>query len=771
MNSNNGFGANAIRPALPGANAGPTQSAPATKGISYWQLAWGNKFKILGCVLLGAIAGVASVTFTTPLYQATTTIEILGFNQSFMGMNQLDPMAGTDNAGNIQTQIRILTSRSLLSRVFERMNLELTPVTSAPATVFTNLRNRIPYLQQEPMLQSREALATAIRTVSVRALGATRLIEISCQSTSPDIAAGFVNTLAAEHVSQTLAARTSATQHTSQWMESQLEESRARLMDANEKLQDFVRKSGMDFFPDQNTLADSKMHTLQGDVSGIQADRIAKQARWELAKSTPLDSLPDVTNDPGLQQLKGQIATLRREMAPLTATLTPEHYKVKRIQAQITETQQTLEKEEAAFLKRTQSDYEAALRQEKLLLGAYNAQTHTVSSQADKAGQYAMLRREVDTQQQLYNVLLQQSNQAALIALAPSSSARVIDAANPDPNPSTPKPSKDIPTAAMAGGAIGYGLLLLRELARRKKRTTLFETPGHTQAWLGVPELGVIPTAEFVPQPKRRLLFGASNGSQAQSLAFGTDIRTEPDAARPNGGIWSPGGSLLLTESFRQTLISLVRAKPVDHSPVYVITSAGPGEGKTMLSAHLARAMAEVGQKVLLLDADLRKPHLHNLIGADDHEGLSDLLAESAKISELDLDRYTQSTPFANLSVMTHGTAALDSPAVLFFSPRIGELIGRLKARFDYILFDTAPTLLFPDARLWGKYADGIVLVVRAGVTTRDGASAACARFLDDGIPVLGTILNDWTPDPKSRLGPYYYGQYYGQNTARSGKS
>jgi capsular exopolysaccharide synthesis family protein len=772
MNSNNGSGLSGFRPSLPSLSGGVSRPAvPAVKGISFWHLAWGNKFKILACILLGALVGVVKVTLTTPLYQATTTVELVGFNSSFMGMSQVDPQAGTDSntasPGNIQTQVRVLTSRTLLNRVFERMNLELTPVTSSPATIFTNLRNRIPFLRQEPMLQSREALATAVRTASVRAVGATRLIEISCQSTSPEIAANFVNTLASEHVSQTMAERASATQHTSQWMESQMEEARARLQEASEKLRDFVQKSGMDFFPAQTTLADSKMRTLQADVSGIQADRIAKQARWELARTTPLASLPDVMNDGTLLGLKSEIATLRREMAPLTATLTPEHYKVQRIQAQIDETQRTLEKEEAAFLKRTQSDYEAALRQEKLLLGAYNAQTHTVSGQADKAGQYAMLQRDVDTQQQLYNMLLQQSNQAALIALAPSSGIRVVDAATPNPNPSSPAPEKDIPSAALAGGAVGYALLFLRELAKRKKGTTLFDMPGHTQALLGVPELGVIPTAEFAPRPKRRLLPGNRKKSQAESLVHGIDVRDEPDAGRPNGGIWSPGGSLLLSESFRQTLVSLLRARPADHNPAYVITSAGPGEGKTMLSAHLARAMAEIGQRVLLVDADLRKPHLHNLLGVDDHEGLSDMLADSSDLSELDLDQYTQSTPFDNLSVMTHGRIAVESPAVLFFSPRVGELIARLKTQFDCVLFDTAPSLLFPDARLWGKYADGIVLVVRAGVTTREGASAACERFSNDGIPVLGTILNDWTPDPGSRIGSYYYGQYYARSSEK----
>jgi capsular exopolysaccharide synthesis family protein len=611
-----------------------------------------------------------------------------------------------------------------------------------PSTLFTRLRNRIPGLQQEPLVQSREALALAARTVSARSVGLTRLIEIQCQSTSPDVAANFVNTLATEHVSQILNARSNLTQKTSQWMDSQLEESKSRLQQAGEKLRDFVQKSGMDFFPEQTTLADSKMRQLQTDVAAIQADRIAKQARWEKAKDTPLENLPDVLSDANLQALKGEIASLRREMAPLTATLTPEHYKVQRLQAQITATQQTLEKETASLRSRIQSEYQEALRREKLLGGAYNSQTHAVSAQADKAAQYAMLKRDVDTQQQLYNMLLQQSSQAALVALAPSSSIRVVDAATPNPTPSSPKPLKDIPTWAMAGGALGYGLLLLREVTRRKKLTELFDTPGHSQTILGVPELGVIPSTQS-PVPRRRLLFGAP---------------VDDGIVEPQSDGWQTNSSSFLSESFRQTLVSLLRNKPKDHKPVYVITSAGPGEGKTTLSSNLARAMAEVGHRVLLVDADLRRPALHNLLGTGEHEGLKDILGGSTDIRNLPLDRYIQDTSINNLSVMTHGLKKEEAPALLFFSPRVGELVALLQTKFDCILFDTAPALPFPDARLWGKHADGVVLIVRSGVTTREEATAACERFVHDGIAVLGTILNDWAPKQGSKISPYYNG-------------
>ena len=165
---------------------------------------------------------------------------------------------------------------------------------------------------------------------------------------------------------------------------------------------------------------------------------------------------------PTLLGLKARIIDLRREMAQLTATLTPENYRVQRIEAQITELQQSLDKEKTGLMKRLDNDYQEALRREKLLSSAYNAQTHTVGAQLGKASQYAMLRRDVEMAQQVYTTLLQQSNQAALIALVPTSNIRVVDPAIASSEPSSPKPLRDIPMGAIAFGGLAYALLWLR---------------------------------------------------------------------------------------------------------------------------------------------------------------------------------------------------------------------------------------------------------------------------------------------------------------------
>ena len=254
----------------------------------------------------------------------------------------------TASVTNIQTQIRILTSRTNKGRVIERLNLEGPLAVTLPQTFFTKIRQKIPIFRQDPLAQTREAMALAAQSATAKGVGATRLIDIQSESTSPQMAAQFVNTLAQEYIAQTSSSRSSVSQKTSQWMESQLEEAKAKMEESGEKLRQFVQQSGMDFFPEQTTLADSQMKLLQGNASGAEADRIAKQAKWDLIKSTPVEHLPDVLTDGSMQALKSKVNDLKMPGAQLTATLTPEHYKVQRIPGWAEADQNALEKEEKA---------------------------------------------------------------------------------------------------------------------------------------------------------------------------------------------------------------------------------------------------------------------------------------------------------------------------------------------------------------------------------------------------------------------------------------
>jgi succinoglycan biosynthesis transport protein ExoP len=717
--------------------------------VGYVALLWKQRLLILGSLFLGAFVRFAIVVTQPPLYKSTATIEMLDFNESFMGLNRVDPQAGTASYGatapNIQTQIRILTSVSLLNRVTERLNLELPPISSVPPDLFSKLRNRLGLVDEEPVQIMRQAIQTAAGSVRAGGVGNSRLIEVTAESTSPEIAATFVNTLASEYISQNLQLRSSTAVRTMQWMKDQLEETRTRMRQAESRLQEFIRSRGLDFVTQESTLDNSKLAQLQAQLSAIQADRVAKATRYEIAKSSPIDSLPDILDDGRLRGLRDQLTGLRREKAQLLATLTPNHYRVQRVEAQIKEIEDTIQREKANLVRRIQNDHEAAVRQERLLAEAYQRQSRTVAAKADRATQYHTLRREVEMTQSVYDALLQQLNQASLVSAVPAHNIRVVDQATPANEPSKPKPLQDILFGAFVGGGLAFGVAYLYERRRVRMLGEVFGAPGDTSDLLCLPELGVIPS--LGPLQPRGGLFRKSPGMQ-HMINGGNGARHDTSVSLIAKN--KPAG---LAESFRFTLTSLLGGRNERWRPVIVVTSAGPGEGKTTVASNLAIAMAETGRRVLLVDGDLWRARLHKTFQVPEGPGLAELLIQSE--AEADPLQFVRSTAVPGLFLLTRGSENPESAArSLFLSSRITSLLRVLQRNFDAVLIDTAPALYFSEARLLGRLSDGIVLVVRAGTTHRRSVLMLQQRLASDGISVLGAVLNDWNTATAEQ---YYY--------------
>jgi len=715
------------------------------------QALWRAKWWLVTAFILGTGGGFLRVVLTAPTYSAASVVELMGINESFMGMNQFDQQAGTgsysNTAANVQTQIRILTGSTMLNRVTERVNLEMTPITSIPQDIYSKLRLRLGVISQEPVEIMKQAVREAALSTRARGVGASRLLEIGCESSSPEVAAAFVNALAAEFISQNSQSRSANALRTTQWLEGQLEEAKGRIEQSESKLQEFVHKEGMTFILDQQPLVESKVRQLQTDLSAMQADRIAKQSRWELAKASSIDTLPEILDDGRMTALRSKLTELRRERAQLTATLTPGNYKVQRIDAQITEIDQTLQKEKANLVQRIQNEYEAALRREKMTSDSYNSQTRVITNQSGKSAQHALMKREVEMARQIYNTLLQQANQANVIAALPTNNIRVIEQASVNGIPIRPKPARDIPMGSGLGLAVAVGIVFLREQLKARKLAKVFTTPGHMFTALRLPELGAIPTLGPVVAENsiRRLSFGK------------TKIALETTSAEPKELVaWSQRSSLS-ADSFRYTLTSLLGGERPPQ--LVIVTSPGPGEGKTTFTTNLAAAAAATGRRTLLIDGDVRRARLHKLFDTPLHPGLTELLAADKLADEVLESPHIRSTSVPGMFLLPAGSLQIgESPAEILFSAKLAALLTALKREFDLILVDTAPALHFPDARLLGKFSDGVVLVIRSGVTQRDIAQSVAQRFLIDRVPVLGTVLNDWSLDANSA---YDYGAYY----------
>jgi capsular exopolysaccharide synthesis family protein len=266
------------------------------------------------------------------------------------------------------------------------------------------------------------------------------------------------------------------------------------------------------------------------------------------------------------------------------------------------------------------------------------------------------------------------------------------------------------------------------------------QEPGDAASLLGVPELGVIPSTDLKHRAPRHSPYRTLVPDSPQSSQANTQLSA-----------WM-GEPSLLADSFRGVVASILFAFSNGARPrVLVITSAGASEGKTTASSNLAQAMAQINSKVLLIDADLRKPRVHKIFGLKNEGGLANLLKEPV-LNEKEANRLIRPTEIDNLDILTSGSA--DSAPNLFFSNSMSPLINHYKKHYDTVIIDTPPMLLVPDARMLGPIADAVVLIVRAGQTTRDAALAVYQRLTSDRTQVLGVVLNDW--DSKKSPNGYY---------------
>jgi succinoglycan biosynthesis transport protein ExoP len=738
---------------------------PASGGLlEYWLIIRRRKGALVLIAFLATLAAILLTLPQTPIYQGRASIEIQELNENFLNMKQVSPVSEAGNytaLTDIQTQIKILQSDSLLKRVVAKLKAGRPAATLPDPGRISAWRRALNLPEPAPEDLQDRTLRRAKDNLKVRAAGQTRIIEILFDSPDPRLAAAFANTLASEYIDQNMEARWQMTQRTGDWLQRQLEDMRIKLERSEDALQRYARRAGLLYTTsganEKTNINEDKLRQLQADLGRAHADRVARQSAFEMARTAPPDTLADVLNDASLREYQTKLAELRRQWAENATTFTPEHAKMRRVQAQIQSLELALNQQRAAILARIRNDYEESARREKLLADSYARQSQIVTQEAERGIQYNILKREVDSNRQLYEAMLQRVKEAGIASALRASNIRIVDSAEPPKFPYKPNLLLNAAIGLLAGLFLGVAFIVIRERADR----TLQE-PGDAAFYLNLPELGVIPSAasEFrkrfyyygrrKPAPPRLTglqLTGPQPSGNGSSLPERVELVTWQ--RKPSG----------MAESFRSVLTSILfSGKNGDRPRVIVLTSAGPAEGKTTVLCNLGIALAEIRQRVLLIDADLRKPRLHELLELDNQRGLSTLL-EQPELTDAALDGIVHQTRIPGLFLLPAGPA---TPAAtnLLYSRALAELIQRFKTDFDMLLIDTPPMLHMPDARVIGRLAGAVIIVARAGATTRDSAQAASQRLTADAIPVLGVILNDWNP---SHAHPYsHYKNYYG---------
>ncbi len=731
--------------------------------VEYLEIVRRSKLRILAFTLVGLLIGFGILVWRPTLFGARSTVELQAIDENFLHLNDADPRLGLYSAdqANIQTQLLVMQSNWLRGKVLNDMLQDPSlPLPPRGGWLFS-VRRAFGLEPEDAETARRQAVYIAASSLIAAPIRNSRIIEIRSSSTSPEIAADFVNRLTGQYAEYSMADRYGHSQRTAAWIRDELDKVKGKLEDAEARLQDYVRRAGLIFVGKEEqapqTLASAKLRQLQDELARLEAERIAKEARYRRAAQSPLQrTLPDELDDGTLLSYRNRLVELRRERAELSSYLKPEHYRMKRIQAQIDEMEAAMLREQSEIVKRIKDDYEFTTHRERMLVDAYEARSREVTSQAVRGIRYNILKRQVESYRQIYNTMLQHSNEASIAAAVPASSVRVVDTAVPSPRPFQPRTASVLFSSLLGGALFGCVVVVLGEKLNRTLRQ-----PGDASILLSVPELGVIPTnkvgvwRERGPLEKRR--------REAENLSILSPVA---DGGTPNGDrsvdltIWQGDTPSTMAEAFRVVLSSLMFCHDRDYPPkAVVVTSPHPREGKTTVASNLALAMAEAKRRTLLIDADLRRPRLHGIFDVKDTAGLADVLNGTKPIAEYDIGALVHSTPFPNLFVMPAGVTNGAGVNSMLHSARVAEFIERVREEFDIVLLDSPPLLQFADAMLLGRITDGVVLVVRSGTTDRAAALATHQRLCESRVRVLGTILNDFRP--RGPEAAYYYSKRY----------
>jgi polysaccharide biosynthesis transport protein len=720
----------------------------------YWHILCRYKVTLLTIALASLCAALLITLVQTPIYRVRTSLEIQSANFA--------ELKGTDsgNSGSyaspesyVETQVKLLQSESLIEHVIDKMNLHRERPTTAWGMLASGVQQLFSWSKVSRLPEREQLIRQVERNLTVRSSGNSRLLEVLYESPDPKLAAEFANTLVSEFIELTQEARWRAAQGTAEWLTSHLDQMKGQLEASETQLQEYARATGLTYASEKDSLAENRLKELQDELSKAQADRITNEAKYEEAKRKTADSLPEILEDPTMREYRQRLTDLQRQYAELTATLTPAHYKVQRVQAQIDELQKQIKSERTNVLGRIGSEYAASTRREKLLTEAHAEQQKVVADQSSKAIHYDTLKRDVDSNRRLYETMLQRVKEASLAAAMRDSNVMVIDRARPPFLPYRPSLVMNSAIGLFGGVFLGLGFVLVRERFDRR-----ISAPGDAQVYLDLPELGVIPLDEAAMewQGNKLLHMYRSNGA---TLPRKVAAPAKDDC--PELATWKRKPSLI-AECTRTTLTSiLLPSQNGDHPQVVVLTSPCLGDGKTTVACNLSIAIAEIGRKVLLIDGDLRRPRLHKVFRLANTKGLSDLLWEEAPPDAALVPQIVRQTEVAGLSVLAGGSCRVP-PTNLFYSPQMSRLLDRLRHEFDMILIDAPPMIHLADARVLARMADGVILVVRAGQTTTESARLAIQRFDEDGTQVLGTVLNSWDPRTNGRYA-YGYGEYAAQ--------
>jgi succinoglycan biosynthesis transport protein ExoP len=700
--------------------------------------------------LLTVVTAVTIATFKMiPVYVASAQVEIDRENTSILPFqDSASYEMYWDMENYIETQAKILQSETLALQTIQSLELYRHPefvgeVAGEPVTPV-----RAVTIQDPP--QSRPAiLGNFLGRMSIKRVPSSRLLEVTFEATDPELAARIVNTHLQNYVEHNFRARYESAMKASDWLAGQLEELKIKVERAEDARIAYERENKIWTIDEKQNITTQKLADLNRELTEAQTDRVRKEARYQMARGGNVDSLPEIRESTLLQDLIRRKSELDAQLAEARSRLGPRYPTVVRLEAQAEELSRTIEREKNNMLDRLEGDYRAARQREVLLSQALEEQKVEANHMAERLVQYNILNREADANKQLYEGLLQKLKEAGISAGLRSSNIRMVDPALIPPAPSRPQKARNLMLALLVGLVGGVGLAFLREYM-----DNTVKTPDDIEMLTRLPSLAVVPAFTILTGKGRtpKLLKGPRDPESGSRVALVSYERPQSQ----------------ISEAFRALRTSLMLSQ-AEHPPqVILVTSSLPREGKSTAAVNLAVTFAQLGDRTILVDGDMRKPGIGKLLSMSEgsrHAGLSTYLAG---VSSLELVTIPHPS-IPNLAVIPAGPIP-PNPADLLSSQRLRDMIAALRGEYKFIVFDSPPVMAATDSIVMSVATDSVLMVVRSGVTPKDAFIRARDQLMGVKSPLLGVVLNavDTTsPDYyySYRYYPYYH--YYGDSSEK----
>jgi succinoglycan biosynthesis transport protein ExoP len=669
-----------------------------------------RKFLILGFTLLTFCTMAIYVNLKTPLYEGIARVQIDPMRSSSLGLDDADKSESTDIDGRVKTEVEIIQSNTVAMQVMNSLGLYANPEFAGPDTVSSPIKG----LFQLPAPLRRRLLDRFDSSLIVRVVPSTQIVEIRFRSPDPVLATKTANSIIEEYMQRNFQTRVDGSAQVSQWLSGQMEEIKASTAISQQKLADFQRDTNLLGSNESDNIVTDRLKQLNEELTQAEADRIVKEGRYRLAGSGNPELVGSTVSSTTLQTLHTQQADLDAQYAQLSAKYGSGYPKLGELELQLSGLSSAIDSERTNIKTRLANEYDAAAKAEAMIRADFEKQKTEAYSLNEHATQYALLKREVESGQQLYDTLQLKVKEAGVTSGLKSSYVNVIDRAQ---LPDVPvEPRRKFYLAAGLGGGLFGGFLLGLIL---ESFDDTIETSKELEAVTALPQLGSVPF--LAPR--------SGKGQRGVNLMNPLGLKSEFDPI----SIREP--NCLGAEAYR-SLCSVILLSPARTPPqVLVVTSAMPGEGKSTVSCNLATALAQRAKRVLLVDADMRCSSIHGEPGTG--LGLSTMLAEGPSAYL----RYQPLDDLPNLKVVPPGCRPPGSTEILA-SPHMQELMAIWRAEYDHIIIDTPPLLPFADALLLSAMADGVILVARSEVSQNKALLRARDVLARTGANILGVVLN-----------------------------